>query len=165
MWYFVQKLRRCLHEFDGWIAGLPPQQATNEWLRTQLLMCSAAAVKATLLTSHWVPGKSWWEIDCEPCLGLAGCPSVIISWAAARGPYSVLLNSNVPPLPTGQHTRMLHCCLPKLATTEMGVWSSGRIYASQQNMSKVLIVTGFLAMIGKIKDKIFRMSYVTLCIL
>ena len=69
-----------------WVeSGLPPQQATNEWLRTQLLMCSAAAVKATLLTSHWVPGKSWWEIDCEPCLGLAGCPSVIISWAAARG--------------------------------------------------------------------------------
>ena len=117
-------------------SGLPPQQATNEWLRTQLLMCSAAAVKATLLTSHWVPGKSWWEIDCEPCLGLAGCPSVIISWAAARGPYCWIQMFFHYQLDSTD------ACYNALLATEMGVWSSGRMYASQQNMSQVLIITG-----------------------
>ena len=101
------------------------KRLTSDW-EPSFWCAQLAAVKATLLTSHWAPGKSWWEIDCEPCSGLAGCPSVIISWAAARGPQltAEFKCSSI----TNYWTARTHVsCL--LATT-MGVWNSGRMFAS-----------------------------------
>ena len=101
------------------------KRLTSDW-EPSFWCAQLAAVKATLLTSHWAPGKSWWEIDCEPCSGLAGCPSVIISWAAARGPQltAEFKCSSITNYWTARYTHV--SCL--LAT--MGVWNSGRMFAS-----------------------------------
>ena len=100
--------------------GLPPQQATNETELFDVLSCCCCSGNFADITLSL--RKVLMRDRLRTMLRPSGEP--VGNHFLGRRQGAALLNSNVPPLLTGQHTRMLDWY-------DGGV-SSGRMFAPQQ---------------------------------